>query len=177
MTSIKNIQYKIVSSEDMSMSTYSIGSDGSIKNLSTGNILKPKFIENKTNGRSYSVIDITINGKRTRRYIHKLVADQFLPNPYGFECIKHKTDDRKNNSIYNLKRISKSENSMIGHKERKSVNNNTGERNIHKVLNKKKNIYFYRVRWSVDKKTKSKQFKIDELEKAIEFRDKNVFNY
>lgn len=44
------------------------------------------------------------------RYIHRLVAIAFIPNPYGLPCVNHKDGNKCNNSVENLEWVSRSEN-------------------------------------------------------------------
>lgn len=35
-------------------------------------------------------------------YIHRLVADAFIPNPHGFDEVNHLDGNKSNNSVSNL---------------------------------------------------------------------------
>lgn len=49
-------------------------------------------------------------GKRVDRYIHRLVALHFLPNPEQKPCVNHKNCDRTDNRVHNLEWASYKEN-------------------------------------------------------------------
>jgi hypothetical protein len=42
------------------------------------------------------------NGKKKTHHVHRLVAEAFVPNPYGFMCVNHKDETRDNNRADNL---------------------------------------------------------------------------
>ena len=44
----------------------------------------------------------SITNKRVDRYVHRLVAENFLPNPKGYKYVNHLDADRSNNSVENL---------------------------------------------------------------------------
>lgn len=85
---------------------YSINRNGEIRNDATGKIKKP--YENKVNG--YMTVDLYGNNKSTKVTVHRLLAEAFIPNPYGKPCIDHKDGDRQNNSLSNLRWATYSEN-------------------------------------------------------------------
>lgn len=62
-----------------------------------GKILKPS-----DNGHGYLHITLANRGKRYQRYLHRLVAQAFLPNPYNYPEINHKDENTKNNQVNNL---------------------------------------------------------------------------
>ena len=72
---------------------YSINERGEIKNNATGKIKKPTL--NKQNG--YYYIDLYKDNKRKKYPIHRLVADNFIPNPQNKPTVDHANGDRTNN--------------------------------------------------------------------------------
>ena len=40
--------------------------------------------------------------KRIDKYIHRLVAEYFLPNPKGYKYVNHLDTNRSNNNVHNL---------------------------------------------------------------------------
>ena len=78
---------------------YSINEHGEIKNNATGKIKKPTL--NKNNG--YYYVDFYENNKRKKYPIHRLVAENFIPNPLNKPTVDHKDGNRTNNSIKNLR--------------------------------------------------------------------------
>lgn len=60
-------------------------------------ILKPAIHE-----RGYLFVQLSINKKILRRYIHRLVAEAFIPNPENKKTVNHKDGNKKNNCVENL---------------------------------------------------------------------------
>ena len=85
---------------------YEVSSDGNVKNIKTGKILK-QF----NNGEGYLIVGLFNKGGRKPLKIHRLVARAFLEdtgfNPDGTRMIgrhvvNHKDHNRTNNNINNL---------------------------------------------------------------------------
>ena len=53
-----------------------------------------------------------ISGKRLDRYIHRLVAEAFIPNPENKKYVDHLDFNRMNNKISNLQWITSKENNQ-----------------------------------------------------------------
>lgn len=75
---------------------YGVNPLGEIKNLKTGRILKPD-----NSHRGYKRIEIDGN----KYYIHRLVAENFVPNdnPEKWNKVIHKNGDLSDNFFNNLK--------------------------------------------------------------------------
>ena len=58
----------------------------------------------------YVYCNLSINGKTTLCYVHRLVAQAFLPNPEQKEQVNHKNLDKTDNSVENLEWVTQSEN-------------------------------------------------------------------
>ena len=87
---------------------YSITQSGEVINTRTG---KAKALDfNKSVG--YFQVDLYKNNKRTKHYIHRLVAQAYIPNPLGLPEVNHKDSDRTNNHVSNLEWVSSSGNSI-----------------------------------------------------------------
>lgn len=58
----------------------------------------------------YLSVPVWIDGKSTRRHVHRLLALTFIPNPEGKEEVNHKDGDKLNNHLSNLEWVTKKEN-------------------------------------------------------------------
>lgn len=49
-------------------------------------------------------IDVSLykNGRRYHRYLHRMVAEVFIPNPYNLPFVRHLDNDPSNNDVENL---------------------------------------------------------------------------
>ena len=86
-------------------STYSIYSDGKLYNLET-----KKFKKWTNNGNGYIKTQIWINGKPKNMYQHRLLAEQFIPNPENKKQVNHINGIKSDNRIENLEWVTQSEN-------------------------------------------------------------------
>lgn len=93
---------------------YEVSNKGNVRNVKTGRIKKPN-----NNGRGYLFVGLYKNGAEKKHYIHRLVAQAFIPNPNKLPEVNHKDEIRTNNKLDNLEWISHRDNSNYGkHNER-----------------------------------------------------------
>lgn len=62
------------------------------------------------NGYGYLIIGLTKDGKRKNHYVHRLVADAFIPNHEHHDQVNHKDYNKQNNAADNLEWIAQDEN-------------------------------------------------------------------
>ncbi len=75
---------------------YQISNLGKVKNIKKQKILKPLNINN------YLRVVLSKKGKVQNKYIHRLVAETFIPNDNNYKEINHKDENSMNNQIDNL---------------------------------------------------------------------------
>lgn len=87
---------------------YLVSEDGKIFNAKTKKELK----KNKMNT-GYESVTIYDSGKKggTRKTVHRLVAETFIPNPENKEFVNHKDGNKTNNCVSNLEWATRLENS------------------------------------------------------------------
>ena len=83
---------------------YSVSNTGLVRNDDTGKLLKPQ----KTRG--YYYVHLKRCGKLKNKYIHRLVAQAFIPNPENKPQINHIDGNPQNNCVSNLEWCTQSEN-------------------------------------------------------------------
>lgn len=88
--------YKTLTIED-----YTITKSGEVINNHTNRIVKPQL-----NGKGY--YRVSIGGKL--QFVHRLVADKYIPNPEGKPQVNHKDGNKLNNSADNLEWVTNKEN-------------------------------------------------------------------
>jgi len=71
---------------------------------------KQAYLKPQNNGNGYFKVHLYKNGKMHQRYVHKLVAETFIPNPKNYKYIDHIDRDKSNNSVTNLRWCSASQN-------------------------------------------------------------------
>lgn len=84
---------------------YVISDHGRVKNVVTGKVLSPV-----NNGKGYYKVELFKDRIGKRLYIHRMVAEAFLPRSNKKE-VNHKDGNPSNNCVTNLEWVSSSENS------------------------------------------------------------------
>ena len=81
-----------------------------------------KFLTPLPAGRGYYQVCLSKDGQKVKRYVHRLVAEAYIPNPLGLPQVNHKDEDKTNNNVNNLEWVTAKENNNYGTKnERASV--------------------------------------------------------
>lgn len=84
--------------------------DRYILNNGTPTLYRGRQKTGTNNGLGYLQVKFTINGKTCRKYIHRMVAEAFIPNPNNFTDVNHKDGNKQNNCVDNLEWVSHSQN-------------------------------------------------------------------
>ena len=88
---------------------YEVSNLGRVKSLNYKGTRKGKILKNsECNG--YLTVSLTKNGKPKTFYVHRLVAEAFIPNPEGKPCIDHINTIRTENYVWNLRWVTYEEN-------------------------------------------------------------------
>lgn len=136
-------EWKIIKGYD---GKYQVSNYGRVKSLwrnrpiGRGTGLKKIYEEkilNLQNNNGYKFVTLMDNGKRNRCYVHRLVAETFLPNPNNKPVVNHIDYNPSNNNVENLEWCTQKENiihSVVNFPKRKLRRTNTGERYIHKTV-------------------------------------------
>lgn len=82
--------------------------NGSIRTVGE-KILKPRKNKN-----GYLMVHLSNEGKKKNLYIHRLVADAFLENPYNLPQVNHKDENTLNNRVENLEFCTQDYNNKYG---------------------------------------------------------------
>lgn len=82
-----------------------------------GKVLTPQT--NKNNG--YAQVMLIVKCSYKLMYVHRLVAQAFVPNPHNMDCVTHIDGDYTNNAATNLQWFNKTSNRKRNGKENKQV--------------------------------------------------------
>lgn len=82
---------------------YKISNYGKVISLRrNGTVKKDKYISIQKNIDGYSVCTLYKNNKRKMYRVCRLVAKEFIPNPFKLPCVNHKDESKDNDYIDNL---------------------------------------------------------------------------
>lgn len=86
---------------------YEISNLGNVRNTKTGRIMNPGV-----SGNGYKQVSLRMkkSNKFEKRYIHRLVATYWIPNPENKREVNHINLDKTDNRVENLEWITSSEN-------------------------------------------------------------------
>lgn len=73
-------------------------------------IIKEKIKQSQDNGKGYKQLYVQVNNKRKLFYIHRLVAQSFLPNPENKPQVNHINGIKTDNRVQNLEWCTSNEN-------------------------------------------------------------------
>lgn len=88
------------------------------------------------NGRGYLSVSLYKDNKQSNKYVHRLVAESFILNPYDYPCVNHKDEDKRNNKASNLEWCTYHYNNTYGSaKERFSKTYRKNAKTMKKYIN------------------------------------------
>ena len=110
---------------------YQVSNSGKIRSLSEQYYLQEK--KPQVNNYGYLTVLLYKNCKQTRKTVHRIVAEAFLPNPNCLPQINHIDENKKNNDVSNLEWCDALYNNQCYARNHPNLNR-TGKRSKHKVL-------------------------------------------
>lgn len=73
-----------------------------------------KQMKQSIHTKGYKTVSLTKNGSTKTMFVHRIVAEAFLPNPSNLPMVNHKDEDKTNNCIDNLEWCTASYNRTYG---------------------------------------------------------------
>lgn len=113
---------------------YSISNTGAIKSvrrvivtcLGRSRTIPERILMPKSNGVGYQFVTLCKGGNRKNYYVHRLLAQAFIPNPDSKRFVNHIDGNSLNNSLDNLEHVTHPENTK--HAYDKGLNSNKGSK-------------------------------------------------
>lgn len=90
---------------------YQVSNLGNIKSLNYRNTGEEKIRKLVIDKYGYFVVSLRVNGKSKQHFVHRLVAQAFMPNPDNKPHIDHINTDKTDNRVCNLRWVTQKENS------------------------------------------------------------------
>lgn len=90
---------------------YEVNENGDVRSLRTG-----KLIKGDTNNIGYHRVCFYDGDRKKRLFLHRLVAQTFLPNPNSYEEVNHINEDKNDNSVSNLEWCDRKHNERENHR-------------------------------------------------------------
>lgn len=109
--SAAKLEWRIIAED----ANYMVSNTGLVKRISTNHILS------FGNKKRYYTVALHSNGVRRDRYVHRLVALAFLPNPNNLKYVNHIDHNIHNNCVENLEWCTSSENARHSYEEGRRI--------------------------------------------------------
>lgn len=92
---------------------YQISNFGRVKGV------KGQIMKGRKSGAGYLVVALRATEGSKNRYIHRVVAEHFIPNPNNLTDVNHIDEDKENNHISNLEWLSHLDNCRHGTRQKR----------------------------------------------------------
>lgn len=90
---------------------YEVSNYGNVRSLNyRGKKGVVNILSQRNHSKGYLTVCLRKNGKSFNRYVHRLAAEAFIPNPYGYKEIDHVDRNKTNNQVLNLRWVDRETN-------------------------------------------------------------------
>lgn len=101
--------WKVIVDDGITKDKYAVSNLGNVKVILTNHV-----VPIQDNGFGYKKCAFSVHCNTLQRYVHRLVAIAFIPNPENLPQVGHKDHDKENNFVENLYWTSQSQNTRDG---------------------------------------------------------------
>lgn len=95
-------------------SRYEVSTGGKVRCLNFNHTGKPRILKLRKRRDGYLLVDLCKDGNRKSTYVHRLVAEAFIPNPQNLDTVNHRDEDKTNNNVSNLEWMTLLDNNRYG---------------------------------------------------------------
>lgn len=78
----------------------------------TGDVVRNSRVLKTTIRNGYKSVCLSIDNIKQTHYVHRLVAETYIPNPHNLPCVNHIDGNKENNHVSNLEWVTHKENSQ-----------------------------------------------------------------
>ena len=110
---------------------YEVSDQGRVKSLKHG---KEKILKLGNNNWGYLMVCLYKDGNAKQLYVHRIVAEAFIPNPQGLETVNHKDEVKTNNVACNLEWMSIKDNLNYGTHNKRMTETQINDKNKSKAV-------------------------------------------
>lgn len=79
---------------------------------------KNRKLSKWTTNAGYEYVQLTKDGNHYTKYVHRLLAEAFIPNPNGYDTVDHLNGNNQDNSLSNLQWLSTIDNVLKAHADK-----------------------------------------------------------
>lgn len=90
--------------------------------------LKGKQMKQSVHTKGYKTVSLTKDGKTKTVFVHRIVAEAFIPNTKNLPMVNHKDEDKTNNFVENLEWCTNEYNLNYGNARRKQAKSLKGRK-------------------------------------------------
>lgn len=90
--------------------------------------LKAKQMKQTMHSKGYKTVSLTKDGKTKGMFVHRIVAEAFIPNENNLPMVNHKDEDKTNNFVENLEWCTASYNRTYGNAVEKQAKKLRGKK-------------------------------------------------
>lgn len=93
---------------------YEVSNFGRVRSLDYRHTGQARVLRPSMSTDGYLLVDIFKDGKKTRKFVHRVVAEAFIENPSNLTQVNHRNEIKEDNRVENLEWISQKDNINYG---------------------------------------------------------------
>ena len=119
-----------------------------INNLGNKCVRKRREIKSRNNNYGRRVVTLCKDGKTKDHFVHRLVAETFIPNPNNYSMINHKDENPSNNNVNNLEWCDNAYNQNYGTCPQRKAKSEPNRKHVVQIIDDKNIIIYESARYA-----------------------------